>query len=161
MFELVKHESRIQIMTERKRKLLVPENRVDTQLVGFMNQDDQVMAQYLTKRFVDHGSIGLAAQRVAELALHHAERGLHIGALVVVLQELLFTKHKVVEHLLKSPARLARRCTLERDKRGASALGRSKGQSPYDFESCSPIGSALRFLIFILCVFASSAESVG
>src|ERR1019366_6094635 len=80
------------------------------------------MAQHLTKRFVDHRGIGLAAQGVAKLPLHHAKCGLDVRALVVVLQELLFAKHEVMEHLLERSASFTRCRPLERDKWGAASL---------------------------------------
>src|ERR1035438_3319660 len=80
------------------------------------------MAQHLAKRFVDHRRVSLAAKRVSKLALHHAERGFDVGALVVVLQELVLAEHEVMEHLLERSARLARRRTLERDERSAARL---------------------------------------
>src|ERR1017187_337268 len=80
------------------------------------------MEQHLAKRFVDHRRVSLAAKRVSKLALHHAERGFDVGALVVVLQELVLAEHEVMEHLLERSARLARRRTLERDERSAARL---------------------------------------
>src|SRR4029077_10234217 len=54
------------------------------------------MAEHLTERLVDHRHIGLAAQGVPKLPLHHAKGGFHVAALVVVLQEFLPLEHEVV-----------------------------------------------------------------
>src|SRR6185437_3257058 len=72
-----------------------------------MNQHDDVMAKNFTKRFVQHGGIGLAAQSVSKLALNHAESGLNVRAQMVVLQELLSPVIEIVEHL---PIVTASRC---------------------------------------------------
>ena len=61
-------------------------HRVDSELVHFVDKNHQVMTEHLTKRFVDHRNIGLAAQPVAELPLHHAESRFDIGATMVVVQ---------------------------------------------------------------------------
>jgi len=76
----------------------------------------------LTERFVDHRRIGLASQAVAKLALHHAESGLDITALVVVLDEFVSPKHEVVKHFLPRPATSARSIRFERYKRRASCV---------------------------------------
>src|ERR1700680_2761929 len=81
------------------------------------------MAKHLTESFVNHGCIGLAPQAVAELALHHAESGLHVAALVVVLDELVSPEHEVVKHLFPRTAAPARCIRLERNKGRAACLG--------------------------------------
>ena len=81
------------------------------------------MTKHFAKRFVDHGGISLASQRIAKLPLHHAKRRLDIGRRMVVLQELLFAEHEVMEHLLKSSASFSGSRTLERDKRSTARFG--------------------------------------
>jgi hypothetical protein len=54
--------------------------------VHFVNEHHKVMTQNLTKRFVDHRDICVAANRVFELAFHHGERGFNVAALVVGLE---------------------------------------------------------------------------
>ena len=53
----------------------------------FVNQNDQIMTQNLTKSFVNHRNVGLAPQTVPELALHHAERGFDVRPFVVMRHE--------------------------------------------------------------------------
>ena len=55
----------------------------------FVDEYDKIMTQHLTEGFVDHRNFGLAPQAVSKLALHHAESGLHVGPLMVVLQEVV------------------------------------------------------------------------
>src|SRR5687768_3877411 len=47
--------------------------RIETEFMNFMNQNNEIVTQDLTKGFVDHGSIGLGSQAVTKFALHHAE----------------------------------------------------------------------------------------
>jgi len=85
-----------------------------------VNENDKIMTQYLTKRFVDHRSIRFAAKAVAKLPLHHAESGFDIRPLMIVLQKFGASELKVVVHLRpRSPARpvMARH---KRDKRRGS-----------------------------------------
>src|ERR1700677_154035 len=72
--------------------------------MGFMNQHDKVMTQNLTQSLVNHRHIGLAAEAVTKLPLHHAKGRFDVRALVVVLQKLGFSELKVVVHLAPSPA---------------------------------------------------------
>jgi hypothetical protein len=64
-----------------------------------MDQNNDIVTENLTKRFIQHGGISLAPQSVSEFPLNHAERGLNIGAQVVVLQELFPPVIEVVEQL--------------------------------------------------------------
>ena len=61
----------------------------------FVDENDKIVTQNLTKRFIDHRRIALAANAIAELAFHHAECGFDIRALVVMLQELFTPELKV------------------------------------------------------------------
>ena len=92
-----------------------------------MNEHDKIMTKHLTERFVDHRRVGLTSQTVAELALHHAERGLDITALVVVLNEFVSSKHEVVKHLLPRTAAPASSVRFESDKRSAACFGNGIG----------------------------------
>jgi hypothetical protein len=69
----------------------------------FVNEHHKVMTKNLTMGFVDHRNIGLAPNRVSELALHHRKRGFNVAALVVVLQEFFAVVYEVVEHALIGP----------------------------------------------------------
>jgi hypothetical protein len=63
------------------------------------------MTKHVARCLVDHRNFGLTPQAVTKLALHHAESGLDVGSLVVVLQEAVPSELKVVIHLLpRSPA---------------------------------------------------------
>ena len=61
-----------------------PKHRVYTKFAHFVDENDKVVTENLTKRFVDHRRLRLASQTVAKFPLHHAERRFDIGALVVV-----------------------------------------------------------------------------
>jgi len=64
------------------------------------------MTENLTKRFVDHRGIALAAKRVSEFSLHHRERRFNVAPLVVMPHEFVPAKLEVVKHLLpSSPAK--------------------------------------------------------
>jgi len=77
----------------------LPQNRV-AQFVHFVNQDNEIMAEHLAQRFVDHRHVRLTAKPVSKLALYHGERRFNIAPLVVVLQELRPLELEVVIHLL-------------------------------------------------------------
>lgn len=65
---------------------------LNSEFVHFVNKDYKIVAQNLTKRFVDHRGIGLAAKRVSELPFHHAERGFDVAALVVMGKKFLLAE---------------------------------------------------------------------
>src|ERR1700682_138945 len=88
------------------------------------------MTEHLTKRFVHHGGIGLAPQRVAEFPFHHGERGFDIGTLVVVLQKFLPFVHEKVVHLLKQTASPASAGVLVCDEGGTANSGNGLGIFP-------------------------------
>jgi len=81
------------------RRFFGPKNRVDSEFVHFVDENDEVMREHLTKRFVDNSNVRLATQAVPKLAFHHAERGFNIGPLLVVLQRVIPPALKVVVHL--------------------------------------------------------------
>lgn len=84
------------------RLILRTERKFNTEFVHLMDKNDEVMTQNFTQDLVGHGGIGFRANRIAELAFHHRERGFHVAPLVVVLQELLLAEIKVVIHLRPS-----------------------------------------------------------
>jgi len=92
----------------------------------FMSQDYEIMTEHLTKRFIDHGGIGLAPQRVAELPFHHGKGRFDVGTLVVTLQIFFPPVHEIVEHLLVHRRCLARCVPLESDK-GCPVVGCNRG----------------------------------
>ena len=53
--------------------ILLPEHRVDSEFVCFVNQHYKVVAENLTERFVDHRNVALASEAVSEFAFHHAK----------------------------------------------------------------------------------------
>lgn len=57
------------------------------------------MTKNLTQSFVDLHDFGLASQTVAKLRLDHAKRRFNVAALVVLLEEPLLVKRKVMEQL--------------------------------------------------------------
>ena len=69
-----------------------------------MDQDNEIMAEHLAQRLVDHRNIRLAAKAISEFPLHHGERGLDIRPLVIVLQELRPPELEIVIHLRPRPA---------------------------------------------------------
>lgn len=75
------------------------------------------MTENFAERFVDHRNIGLAAQRVSELPLNHAERGFYIGTLVIVGQKFFASELEVVIHPAPRSTAIARRARCERDER--------------------------------------------
>src|SRR5260370_13289961 len=83
-----------------------------------MNENDKIMTQYLTKNFVDHRNVSLAKQAVAELSLHHGERGFNVRPLMVVLQKLFPFELEVVKRLVPNATPVvASRVRFESDKR--------------------------------------------
>ncbi len=117
-----------------------PEYRFNPQFVHFMDENDKVMTENFTKRFIEESGISLASERVTEFPLHHAEGRFNIGALVVVLQIFFSLEHEVVKHLLPQRGSFAGCIALESDKR-----------SPIVFDNrghvrCASIGSVRRYL---------------
>jgi hypothetical protein len=90
--------------------------------MGFMNKRDKVMTQNLTQSLVNHRHVGLAAETVPKLPLHHAEGRFDVRALVVVLQKLGLSKLKVVVHLPPGFATNPDAIGLESDKGSAAQL---------------------------------------
>jgi len=72
-----------------------------------MNENDQIMIQDFTKRFVNHRNIGLAPQTLSESPLHHAECGFDVRPLVIVLHKFGAPELKVMDHPCPSLATLA------------------------------------------------------
>jgi len=62
------------------------------------------MTQCLTEHFVYHSNTGLAPQAVAELSLHHRERGLNVRPLVVMVQKLYPLELEVMKRLVPNAA---------------------------------------------------------
>lgn len=58
----------------RACELVRPENRVDTKFVHLVDEHGQIMTEHLTKCFVGHRNVGLAAKRVSKFPFHHRER---------------------------------------------------------------------------------------
>ena len=85
-----------------------------------MNKNYKIVTQNLTQRFVDHRNIGLTTQGVAELAFHHAKRGLDIAAFMVMPQELIAPELKVVIHLCPFPAAVPAMMGRKRNVRSRS-----------------------------------------
>lgn len=56
-----------------------PKHRVNSEFAHFVYENDKVMTENFTERFIDHRHIGFAPQTVSKLAFHHRERGLHIA----------------------------------------------------------------------------------
>jgi hypothetical protein len=54
-----------------------------------MDADHEVMTENLGERFVYLGRVGLVAERIAKLPLDLAERGLNVGPLVIMREELV------------------------------------------------------------------------
>src|SRR5260370_42338855 len=94
----------------------------------FMDENDKVMTEYLTKNFIDHSNIGLAPQAVAELSLHHRERGLDVRPLVVMLQKLFTLELEVMKRFIPNTTPIvASGVRFESDKRlGSDALNSLK-----------------------------------
>src|SRR5205807_1146028 len=99
-----------------------PKYRVNAQLVHFVNENDDVMTEHLTKRFVDHRNIRLAPQVVSEFPFNHAESGLRIAALVVVLQKLIPFELEVMKHLFIGSTDSASGRSLQSNERGSASL---------------------------------------
>ena len=53
---------------------LLPECRLNPQLIHTLNQAAEIVRQHLAQGFVDLRCAGLAAKAVAKLCLDHAER---------------------------------------------------------------------------------------
>jgi hypothetical protein len=84
-------------------RIIGPEHWVNAEFVHFVDEHYEVMTEHLTQRFVDHRHVGLTAKRVAKFTLHHRERGFHVAAPVVVLQELIVPEHEVMKHFGQNP----------------------------------------------------------
>src|SRR5262245_5607150 len=67
--------------------------------VDRLNAHTEMMAEHLAQYFMDLPNMALTAHRVPTLALDHRERGFHVGALVIMGEELLPILHDVVIHL--------------------------------------------------------------
>jgi hypothetical protein len=94
-----------------------------------VNEYDKVMTENFAKRFVDHRHVGLAPKTVAELAFHHRERGLHIAALVVVLQKLCAPELEIVIHAVpraSSVTAMGRMATLDQPRAQKSRFKKRK-----------------------------------
>ncbi len=74
-----------------------PEFRLDSELVHFLNQHADIVAEDFADHFVLHRHVRLAANVVAELGFQHAERALDVAPLVVMGKEIVLTKSEVVE----------------------------------------------------------------
>ena len=84
-----------------------PEHRINSQFVHFVNQDNEIVAEYLAQSLVDHRNVRLAAKAIAEFPLHHAKCGFDIRTLVIVLQKVRPPERKVVVHFLPRSAAIA------------------------------------------------------
>src|SRR5580704_2459436 len=69
-----------------------------------MDNHYEIMTEHFAENFVNHCHIGLAPQAIAELSLHHRERGLDVRPLVVVLQKLFPLELKVVKCFVPNAA---------------------------------------------------------
>jgi hypothetical protein len=95
-------------------------NRLDTELVSRLDHTANVVTDELGQDFVFHCDVRLAPHAVAELPLNHGETGLHIRALMVVAQELLFPQAEHMVHLGPQVTLALRRIDSERDVRHSS-----------------------------------------
>lgn len=100
-----------------------PKNRFDSKFVHFVNEHHKVMTENLTKRFVDHRGVALAAKIVSEFPLHHGKRGFDVRPFVVMLHKFLAPELKVVKHLLPSTAAQTFHMIGQRDERYSTSLG--------------------------------------
>jgi hypothetical protein len=50
---------------------ILPEHGINSTLVGFVNEYDKVMTQNPTQSLVNHRYIGVGAETVTELVIHH------------------------------------------------------------------------------------------
>ena len=106
-----------------QRALILPENRLDAKLDLAHDEAADVVAEELAEDFVLHRRVGLAHHAIAELRLDHAEHGLGIAPLMVVLGEVLLIELVVQEHLLPEPPGFALDAVaLERDVRRPAKL---------------------------------------
>src|SRR5260370_15986265 len=105
-----------------------PEHRVNSQLLSFMNEHHEIMTEQFRDNFIDHSNIGLAPQAVAELSLHHRERGLDVRPLVVMLQKLFTLELEVMKRFIPNTTPIvASGVRFESDKRlGSDALNSLK-----------------------------------
>lgn len=94
-----------------------PKSRFDSKLVHLVNQDNDVMTEYLAQRLIDHRGVGLATQEVAEFSLHHAECAFGVGPPMVVDQELFAVQTEVVICPLKRSTYASRCAKREGDVR--------------------------------------------
>src|SRR5262249_38280474 len=97
------------------------ELRIDPEFVHFVNKYHNVMTVNLTKCFVDHRSIALAAKRVSEFSLHRREGGFDVRPLVVVPHKFISPELEVVKHPLpSSPAQTL--VMIEQEMKGAAPM---------------------------------------
>jgi len=61
-----------------------PKHRINSKFAHLVNENDKVMTENFAESFVDHRNVGLASQRVSELAFHHRKRGFNVRAFTVV-----------------------------------------------------------------------------
>jgi hypothetical protein len=80
-----------------------PEDGVSSELIRFVNQHNEIVAEDFPRRLVDHRNIPLTAKTISEFPLHHGESGFDMRPLVIVLQELRVPERKVMIHLLPRP----------------------------------------------------------
>src|SRR5438034_3962322 len=84
-----------------------PKHGFDSEFVHLVNQHDNIVAEHLAQRLIDHRNVSLASQRISKLAFNHAESGLNIGSLMIMRQELAALELEVVVHLSPLPATVA------------------------------------------------------
>src|SRR6185437_5485645 len=137
----------------------MPKDGVDTQLAHFVDEHHEVMTKHLAKRFVDHRNIRLAAERIAKLPLHHAESGLYIRTLMVVLDELIAAEHEVVKHLLPCPTNATSRVGFECDEWSAASInnGLSFRRPPYPLSA--ETSAIWKLLAVVLTIGAKNGAS--
>jgi len=80
---------------------ILPENRLNSKFVHFVDQDHQIVAEPFAQRLVDHRYVCLAPDQIPELPLNHTEGGFGVTSFVVVVQEVLATEREIMEHLLE------------------------------------------------------------
>ena len=94
-------------------RLILPENRDNSQRLLLLDQARQIVAQELAQHFIDHRGVVGAHDEMAELPLDGAERAFHVTPLVVVRHVFFLVKLEVMKCTLESAADLARRVCLE------------------------------------------------
>jgi len=99
-----------------------PKHGFDPKLTLGLDQARDVVAEELTQHLVLHRGVTARPDMIAELSFDHAERALHVRALMVVLHEVLAVQREVVEHLTPQPARTLGCVRLERDERSAARV---------------------------------------